>query len=88
MTKLAMRACWQEGIVPCQQMHDELDFLFVRGDDGHKAATRAQEIMRDATQLSVPILVDAEFGRSWGDAKHEWSEAVVPVKKSTKRRRA
>lgn len=70
-TKLAMRECWREGILPLLQMHDELDFSF-----GERApALRAEEIMRDTVRLEVPVVVDAEFGRDWGDATHEWDEA-------------
>jgi len=63
-TKLAMRQCWREGIVPALQMHDELDFSFAeRGP-----AERAQEIMTTIVQLGVPCKVDAEFGVDWGGA--------------------
>lgn len=64
-TKLCMRECWREGIVPMLQMHDELDFSF---DDPAQAA-RAQEIMVETVQLEVPVVVDAEFGSNWGNAK-------------------
>lgn len=70
-TKSAMRDCWREKIVPLIQMHDELSFSF----DQHDDAKRAVELMRETHQLEVPMLVDAEFGCNWGDAKHTWEEA-------------
>jgi DNA polymerase I-like protein with 3'-5' exonuclease and polymerase domains len=68
-----MRDCWREKLVPLIQMHDELSFSFSREKD----ARRAQELMRETRKLEVPMLVDAEFGRDWGDAKHTWREAEV-----------
>lgn len=65
MTKLSMRACWQEGLLPLLQMHDELDFSF----DNKGDALRAEELMRDTVKLQVPVVVDAEFGDTWGNAK-------------------
>ncbi len=68
-TKLAMRICWQEGIVPILQMHDELDFSLPASPEGEKQAKRAAEIMRETTKLEVPNIVDSEFGVNWGSAK-------------------
>lgn len=73
-TKLAMRACWQEGYIPLIQMHDELGFSQSNSKDGERIA----EIMRDVVQLTVPMVVDAEYGPSWGQA----TEAVLTPKKS------
>lgn len=70
MTKIAMRDCWREKLLPMLQMHDELDFSF--GDE--RTALRAKELMRDAVKLTVPVVVDLEWGRNWGDAKHEWKD--------------
>ena len=63
-TKLAMRECWREGLVPLLQMHDELDFS--HGEE--RTARRVTEIMRDVVRLEVPVGVDAEFGVNWGHA--------------------
>ena len=68
MTKLAMRNLWQEGIVPLHQMHDELDFSF----ETKKQADKCVEIMEQCLPLSVPTVVDAEFGSTWADAQYEW----------------
>ena len=74
-TKSAMRDCWRERIVPLIQMHDELSFSFSSRSD----AMRARELMRDTIKLEVPMMVDAEFGRDWGDAKHTWEEAETAL---------
>jgi DNA polymerase I-like protein with 3'-5' exonuclease and polymerase domains len=72
-TKEAMRACWREGYVPLLQLHDELDFSIAKKKDGDNIVV----IMRDIRRLKVPMLVDAEYGRTWGTAKHEWKERMV-----------
>ena len=59
-----MRAWWREKILPLLQMHDELSASF----SDEKVAARAQELMRDVVKLEVPMMVDAEFGPSWGEA--------------------
>ena len=69
-TKLWMRACWREGIVPLLQMHDSLDCSVASPEQ----AERVAQLGRDAVGLEVPIQVDLKFGRNWGDAKHSWEE--------------
>ena len=69
-TKLWMRACWHEGIVPLLQMHDCLDCSV-------NSLEQAEVVARlgcAAVQLDVPMRVDLKFGRTWGDAKHSWAE--------------
>jgi DNA polymerase I-like protein with 3'-5' exonuclease and polymerase domains len=69
-TKLWMRACWHEGIVPLLQMHDCLDCSV-------SSLAQAELVARlgcAAVQLDVPMRVDLKFGRTWGDAKHSWAE--------------
>jgi DNA polymerase I-like protein with 3'-5' exonuclease and polymerase domains len=63
-TKMAMRACWQEGLLPLIQLHDELGFSV--GEE--RQVTRASELMRDVVELKVPVMVDAEVGVNWGHA--------------------
>jgi DNA polymerase I-like protein with 3'-5' exonuclease and polymerase domains len=78
-TKMAMRECWRAGIMPRLQMHDELGFSLTSEADGQRAA----QIMRDVVKLNVPMLVDAEYGVSWGRAAKDkkagygatWAEA-------------
>jgi DNA polymerase I-like protein with 3'-5' exonuclease and polymerase domains len=69
-TKLWMRACWREGIVPLLQMHDALDCSVTSPEQGELVARLGCE----AVKLEVPIRVDVKYGHSWGDAKHAWSE--------------
>jgi len=70
--KLAMRAAWQEGLLPLLTIHDELAFSF----SSYEEALRAQRCMVEVLKLTVPMKVDMEFGRSWGDSmkKHSWEE--------------
>jgi DNA polymerase I-like protein with 3'-5' exonuclease and polymerase domains len=63
-TKEAMRAIDREGYLPLLQMHDELDFSLEHEEDGRRIA----EIMRDVRKLNVPMLVDVEYGPTWGTA--------------------
>ena len=67
-TKLWMRACWREGIVPLLQMHDALECSVTTREQGELVARLGCE----AVQLEVPMRVDVKFGSSWGDAKHTW----------------
>ena len=79
-TKLVMRELWREGIVPMLQMHDELDFSFADPED----ARRAHEIMVQTVTLEVPVVVDAEFGSNWGNAKEKTENGVVTYDASFK----
>lgn len=63
-TKLAMRECWRERLVPLIQMHDELSHS--HGEE--RQSRRAHEIMRDVVRLEVPVMVDSEHGVNWGHA--------------------
>jgi DNA polymerase I-like protein with 3'-5' exonuclease and polymerase domains len=69
-TKLWMRACWREGIVPLLQMHDSLDCSVTSPEQAEHVA----ELGRTAVTLAVPIQVDLKFGKNWGDAVHTWEE--------------
>ena len=69
-TKLWMRACWREGIVPLLQMHDSLSLSVSTPEQ----ATRVAQLGCEAVSLKVPMLVDVKYGRTWGDAKHSWDE--------------
>lgn len=82
-TKMAMRECWREGLVPMLQMHDELDFSFTE----EKQGIRAAEIMCNVVKLTVPMKVDAEYGLNWGAAKLAWSDLPKRVKKAVPGRR-
>jgi DNA polymerase I-like protein with 3'-5' exonuclease and polymerase domains len=67
-TKLWMRACCREGIVPLLQMHDALECSVTTREQGELIA----RLGCDAVQLEVPMRVDLKFGKSWGDATHAW----------------
>ena len=67
-TKLWMRACWREGIVPLLQMHDALACSVASPE----LAERVVQLGREAVSLEVPMQVNLKFGRSWGNAKHTW----------------
>lgn len=72
--KMAMRQIWRAGVTPLIQMHDELGFSHERGEAGRREAVMVGEVMRDVVKLSVPMVVDSEFGQNWGDATHNWEE--------------
>lgn len=65
MTKLAMREMYREGIIPMHQMHDELDI----STDDPTVVKRCKEIMENCVKLEIPVVVDAEYGDTWGNAK-------------------
>lgn len=76
-TKLWMRACWREGVVPLLQLHDELDASVKTIEE----ARLVQRLGQEAVSLRVPVKVDVNFGPSWGAAKcperpseKEWRE--------------
>ena len=73
MTKLAMRAMWREGILPMHQMHEELD-ITIHTEQEWKIA---EQCMTEAVGLEVPVIVDCEFGHTWGEAsfnKLSWEQ--------------
>lgn len=80
--KLAMAQCWEAGLMPILQLHDELSFSLQANKEGKKQADNIVEIMRTAYTCSVPFLVDAEAGQTWGDAKHTWEEAIETASKA------
>jgi DNA polymerase I-like protein with 3'-5' exonuclease and polymerase domains len=78
-TKLWMRACWRESIVPLLQMHDGLECSITAREQGELIARLAC----DAVRLEVPMRADLKFGRSWGDAKHTWEKLHDHVRPET-----
>jgi DNA polymerase I-like protein with 3'-5' exonuclease and polymerase domains len=80
-TKLWMRACWREGIVPLLQMHDALDCSV----SSPEQAERVAQLGREAVSLAVPMQVDLKFGRNWADAEHTWAELGAPAPKQVKK---
>ena len=63
MTKKAMLALYEEGVIPHIQIHDELDISVHSPEQIEKIIN----IMEDAVKLEVPNKVDYEEGDSWGD---------------------
>ena len=63
MTKMAMLALYQEGVIPHVQIHDELDISIASLEDADKII----RIMEEAVELQVPNKVDYEEGSCWGD---------------------
>jgi putative DNA primase/helicase len=78
-TKLWMRACWREGVVPLLQMHDALDCSVSSSEQ----AERVAQLGREVVKLEVPMEVDLAFGRNWGDATHAWEELHTASEKPT-----
>jgi DNA polymerase I-like protein with 3'-5' exonuclease and polymerase domains len=74
--KLAMVVCGEAGHIPLLQMHDELSFSLTDPAIGEFVA----ETMRTVYKCSVPFLVDAEWGVTWGDAKHDHTTALAKLK--------
>jgi DNA polymerase I-like protein with 3'-5' exonuclease and polymerase domains/RecA-family ATPase len=69
-TKLWMRTCWQEGIVPLLQMHDALECSITSPEQAEKIARLGSE----AVSLHVPMLIDLHYGPTWGDAVRTWEQ--------------
>ena len=69
-TKKAMVEMYKAGIVPLLQMHDELDLSV----NNERQWRDAEEIMRECCPLALPIVVDCEFGNTWGEAKASWED--------------
>jgi putative DNA primase/helicase len=67
-TKEWMRACWREGVVPLLQMHDSLDCSVSSPEVAKMVARLGEEVIK----LEVPMKIDVNYGRTWGDAKHTW----------------
>ena len=62
--KKSMLLIWRERIVPLLQMHDELDFSTA----DERVGETVSEIMRTSVETRVPMLVDGDWGTTWGDA--------------------
>jgi len=89
--KAAMVKLWEDGVVhvlgaPHLTVHDELDFSVPDSLEGKQAFNEACRIMEtcvdDRVKLHVPMKVDPELGRSWGDAE---KFTRLPVVKSVGR---
>jgi len=70
MTKKAMVELYKEGILAHTQVHDELDISV----DTPETCEKIIQIMADCVPLAVPNKVDAELGKSWGEATFNFKE--------------
>lgn len=79
-TKLVMRECWRQGLMPRLQMHDELDFSV----QSKAQVTQIVDIMENTVPLRVPTVVDAEVGITWGDSmkkgQNSYEQAAARLK--------
>jgi len=64
-TKLAFAECYEAGLPPMLQVHDELAFS-VENDD---QAKQIVEIMENGLKLNVPSKVDVALEKDWGDVE-------------------
>lgn len=70
LIKKAMVDIWEAGLpVPLVQVHDELGFSIADSNEGVEVAKEIQHVMERAIELKVPVLVDADWGKTWGDCK-------------------
>ena len=69
LIKRAMVDIWDAGLpVPLVQVHDELGFSLDRqSPEGLEVAREIQRVMENAIELQVPVLVDGDWGKTWGD---------------------
>ncbi|MFH1611139.1 MAG: DNA polymerase, partial [Patescibacteria group bacterium] len=55
------------------QVHDELVFE-IRNSDLDKAASKIQNIMEGIWKSEVPLIVDVEIGKNWGESLKDWEK--------------
>ena len=66
------------------QIHDELIFR-VPKNEKEKAYSLIKDIMENALNIDVPLLVDGGFGRDWYSAKQEITMPELPEVETVKR---
>jgi DNA polymerase I-like protein with 3'-5' exonuclease and polymerase domains len=64
-TKLAFAECYEAGLPPMLQVHDELAFSIENDDQ----AKQIVEIMENGLKLNVPSKVDVALETNWGDVE-------------------
>lgn len=75
-TKKAWVALWKAGIFPLLQIHDEYGISVARNAAGLQLSKDVVDMMTNVIKLRVPVVVDAEFGTHWGNAKYSWDDAI------------
>jgi DNA polymerase I-like protein with 3'-5' exonuclease and polymerase domains len=63
--KVAMRDLFRAGFTPLVTIHDE----FGMSVKDKKEAKQIVEIMENCVKLKIPMVVDCDYGASWGEAK-------------------
>jgi DNA polymerase I-like protein with 3'-5' exonuclease and polymerase domains len=62
MTKSAMVSIFKEtGLVPCMQVHDELNYCI----DDPKDADKLRQLAETCVKLEIPIVADVDVGEHW-----------------------
>jgi DNA polymerase I-like protein with 3'-5' exonuclease and polymerase domains len=74
-TKRAMLDCYNEGIIPLIQMHDELGI----DTDSQATLDKVSKIMENSVKLKIPMKVDQAIGWNWGQASIELDKGVRPI---------
>jgi DNA polymerase I-like protein with 3'-5' exonuclease and polymerase domains len=73
LIKMAMVAIHKAGLMEVVPMlltvHDELDFSIEHTQEVKEAVLEIIKLMTGIPGLKVPLLVDAEFGKSWGEVQ-------------------
>jgi DNA polymerase I-like protein with 3'-5' exonuclease and polymerase domains len=73
MMKKAMVDCDEAGIfneLPCHlTIHDELDVSIPRTKIGREAFKEMGHLMEETWPLKIPVIVDSDKGKNWGDVK-------------------
>lgn len=77
ITKQAMINCYKEGLVPCLTVHDELDFILKDDETLPSKIETIRRCMEDTYKLHVPMKVDIEVGKSWGELEAYKNEICV-----------
>jgi DNA polymerase I-like protein with 3'-5' exonuclease and polymerase domains len=69
-TKLWMRACWNEkAVLPRLQLHDALECSVADRAQAEHVRRLGREVV---SNLTIPMLIDANAGPNWGEAKEKW----------------
>ncbi len=72
--KKAMVDIYKSGICsvlgpPLLTVHDELDWTKPRTKEANEAFEESVRLMEDTISLKIPVIVDSDTGKNWGDVK-------------------
>lgn len=68
-TMAAIVACYRADIPILFTVHDEIDASLPKGSTGEKLAEKIRRIMETIIPLEVPMVVEYNKGKNWGEAK-------------------